>query len=230
MPRRLLRILALLVAIPLIIAFVIWRLSWMPPSWYRPAPASDAAAGRLGDLVEQRLIEEAHAIRAAAEPWGLRIREEQINAWLATRLPKWIAHEKNLDWPDTLGTPQVRLRPTGIEFAIPIGASASTGGRVAVVMFEPAMTDTMLSVKATGFALGRIGLWGSPLDRARDLAADSALAEMQVFETTVADLLGATATVEPVFQLADGRRVRLIDVQCGSGTLDLTFITEPPNR
>lgn len=159
------------------------------------------------------------------------MREEQINAWLATRLPKWIAHEKNLDWPETLGTPQVRLRTTGIEFAIPVGANASTGGgRVAVVMLELAMTDSMLSVKATGFALGRIGLWGSPLERARDLAAGSALADVQVFETTVAELLSATATVEPAFQLADGRRVRLIDVQCGTGSLDLTFITEPPNR
>jgi hypothetical protein len=71
------------------------------PSHYVPAEASSADVQRLGEAVENAVARELSKVRPAAadaaagqyasEPWELILSEEEVNAWLGSRLPQWLA-------------------------------------------------------------------------------------------------------------------------------------------
>src|SRR5690606_20368524 len=69
------------------------------PAWYELPEAIEPRMQAFADRVEMRMLEEATAERDADAPWGVRITDEQVNAWLAAKLRPWLAHEGDFDWP-----------------------------------------------------------------------------------------------------------------------------------
>jgi hypothetical protein len=63
----------------------------------------------MADRAEFRLVEEFQKIRQPEETWRLRIGDDAMNAWLATRLAAWLTHEHELTLPEEVSTPQVHV-------------------------------------------------------------------------------------------------------------------------
>lgn len=226
--RRVMQVLALLVVLVVGAVAVIWRMTWAHPAWYRPAAMSDTAAAQLAEAVENRIIEESHKVRQDAAPWTLRVRSEQVNAWLAARLPRWLIHEQDLQWPPQLGTPQVRLTRRGVDLALII--SPDHRPRAIVLHILPKVSDERLYLTFDRLSLGRIAMPGYTLDDLIELAGEFGAAEViQSQELAwVLDLLAGRVSLEPLAVLADDRRVRLIDVTLGDDFIDLKLQTLPP--
>ena len=185
----------------LLLAAVGWWLAGLTPRWYHPADPQDTAATHLGETAEYRLVEELQRIRPPEEAWRLRIPEDAVNAWLATRLRKWLSGQ-GVDWPEDLSPPQVRMSPAGIEVAL---SHNDLGNRIGRFRVRPVITGDQLTFEAPSLRLGRLPLplptaWVQPaleesLARAEDLAF-------------LATLLQGEA-IDAAMPLVDHRHVRL---------------------
>jgi hypothetical protein len=205
-------------------AAIAWRMTRLTPVWYAPPNAAEASVIDLADRVEYRLVQEAQQVRPVDDSWTLRIREEQINAWLSARLKKWIERERGSSWPDQLGTPQVRIEQDGLNVAIPLMSGESS--RFIVARINPEMDSGRLRVRLSSVALGRLSIPGAPLAilvNALGEALPALLPERKSADAL--DWLGSGEAIDPVFDLADDRRIRLIGVQLADGWIDLTART-----
>jgi len=226
------RALVVLLILVSVSAFVLWRLTHVPPTWYDP-PADTQKTRDLADRTEYRLVEEAQKIRPPDEQWTVRIREHQLNAWLATRLPQWIDRNVDNDWPDQLGTPQVRLTDAGIDVAIELitqhNGDAHSEHRFIIARLQPEVRRDQLSIRVTRVGAGRLLLPGDParhVDNVIDrLNRDDQLsAEVAAF---VNDLTGDGRQLDRDIDLADDRFVRIVAVQLRRGFMDVTLRTRP---
>lgn len=195
------------------------------PAWYRPPEPTDQQALALADQVEFRLLEEFQKVRPEPEPWKLRVREEHINAWLATKLRDWIESRPDLHWPENIDLPQVRFEPDGISLAVSIDAMGPA--KIVVTRIRPRFEDGELFATVEQFSLGRLNIPGEPVQRIADLvdrhAAD--FAGQEPVAQLLLRMLRGEERIDPVLELADSRRVRLTDIQLDTGSLVLTAQT-----
>jgi hypothetical protein len=211
---------ALIVAVTVSAGAVgLWRLTWMAPAWWAPLDPGDQQTARLAERVEYRLAEEAHKVRADPKPWWIEISQDQINAWLATRLPEWVAHTQGIQWPARIGSPQVSLDGGTVR----IGADIETDGgrRYVVVHLAPSIVDDELALTLDGMSVGRLWIPGSSVGTVLDrLGGPEAgqLLDDPALEPLVA-LLEGGRRVDPTLTLTDGRRVRVLDLRFRSEAL-----------
>ncbi|MDP6311529.1 MAG: hypothetical protein QF781_05145 [Phycisphaerales bacterium] len=194
-----------------------WWLAGLTPRWYQPTTATDAAASELGETAEYRLVEEFQKIRPEDDVWRLRIPEEAVNAWLATRLPQWLSGQ-GTQWPVDLTPPQIHITPTGIEVAI---ASDDFGSRIGRFQVRPIITNNQLAFESPTLRVGRLPLplptsWIHPtlqdaLAQAEDLAFLATLLQGDLIDAKV--------------PLVDHRHVRLHAITLESGTCVLQAST-----
>lgn len=209
-------------------AAALWHLSTLGPRWYAPPDPSDQTVVALADAVEYRLVEEAQKLRPAQDNrWTLRVRESQVNAWLAARLPKWIAHRHGQQWPSNLGTPQVRMEPVGVSVAVPVVEGA--GRQVLVARLVPQLAGGQMNVWIESVALGRIKLRGESMADLVQFLADHIpqLVENANVRPVIAALEQGDSFT-PEFDLSDGRRVRLLNFRLADGWIDFEVVTLPP--
>ena len=187
----------------LVFAAVGWWLAGLTPGWYQPVQPDNAAALALGETAEYRLVEEFQRIRPADDVWRLRIPEAAINAWLATRLREWLAGRGGV-WPQELGSPQVRITPTGIT----VGVSADAiGGRVGLLTLSPSIADGQLQLRPVG-GVGRLPI-GIPTRLVLPYIADEIDADNSI--AFIHTLLQGKSTPSTI-PLVDHRAVRLHSV------------------
>ncbi len=197
----------------------LWRLTWQTPTWWADPHPDREQTIVLADRVEYRLVEEAHKVRPDDERWQVRITDEQVNAWLATRLKAWVAHTHDLAWPARLGTPQIHFT----EGTVNVGVDFEDDGRPRYLVADvvPRVVDGRLSVVLEGAALGRLRTPGGSIrtlmETYRDVVPDGFLDEHKV--RRVVDLLTDTKRVDPTITLADGRRVRVVELVAREGEL-----------
>ncbi len=216
------------VVVVLVIAGVLglWRLTWQAPTWWAEPDSDHEQTIVLADRVEYRLAEEAHKIRPDDGRWWLRIKDEQVNAWLAIRLRAWLTHTHGLAWPAGLGTPQVHFT----DGAINVGLDFEDDGRrrYLVAALAPSLVDGRLAVVLDGVALGRLRIPGGSvrtlLDRYQSVAPAGFLDDPSV--RRVVDLLVDAKRIDPTITLADDRRVRIVDLIVGDGELILLCETK----
>jgi hypothetical protein len=218
------RVIVVVVVLALCGVALVWRLSRVPPAWYAPPPATDPIVVELADRAEYRLVQEAQKIREPDQDvWTLRIRQEQINAWLAARLRQWIEHEGER-WPQQLGTPQVSVTPDALSIALPLVGESTT--RYIVARIKPVIAHGKLRLELHRVALGRISLPGEPLANLLKTVADAAPDALDLPQiNTAIDWLRRRDAIDPVIDLADDRRVRILDLQLDDGWIDVTART-----
>jgi hypothetical protein len=221
--RRLLTGFLVFVLLSAALAAVLWSLLTTPPTWYRPPDPADGAVARLADQVEHRMLEEVHRIRPETERWTLRVRETHVNAWLAAKLPDWIAHEHGAAWPEDLGTPQIRFREGWVDLAVAV--STDDDRRTVVVRLEPTVEAARLHLRLARVGVGRLALPGRPITALLDRVAAAVAAVGEAGEPSWAELVDGESRPLPEVSLADDRVVRLIDVACRDGAIDLTWET-----
>jgi len=196
-----------------------WRLARLEPAWWPQDVVADEQTRTLADRVEFRIAEEVHRIRPDADPWRLRVRDDHVNAWLASRLPEWLAHSENVEWPSQLGTPRVRFGEGGVT----IGLSFDDHGRRRYVVadLEPRIVDGRLSLALNGVTIGRLWIPGASIqtliEHYRDVVPEGFIDDPAI--RRIIDLLVEEQRFEPSFDLTDGRKVRLIDVVAGDGEM-----------
>lgn len=184
-----------------------------PPAWWDPIVPGDAAAADRAEDFEQGCVGEIHRVRERADPWAIRIREADVNAWLGVRLGMWCRH---VGVPE-IGPAQVRFGEGTIEIALDAPGLPS----VAVARFAPRVEAGRLLAGLEGTALGRLPL--TALSR----PAFAAVAETLLGadgDVGVAARLLADEAIDPTFELADGRMLRIRDVEVREGELVVEFV------
>lgn len=222
---RVKRLLAVLCVLVLVGIAALWGLTRMTPHWYEPPNPTDEEVLELADRVEFRLLEEFQRIRPDPEPWKLRVRENQLNAWLATKLQDWIAHKESLIWPEDLDMPQIRFEPDGISLAVAVESLGPS--KIIVTRMMPRFEGGELLVTVNRFSLGRLNIPGKPAERIAGLIDE--YASSAEIDDPVAFLflrmLRGDEHIDPVLNLADSRRVRLTNLELENGSVILTAKT-----
>ena len=230
MVRRWRGVLAAIIILGVGVGFVIWRLMDVAPSWYAPPNAADQSVIDLADRVEYRLVQETQRIRPAQDDrWSLRITDAQINAWLSARLSKWIMHQTGSPWPAEVGTPQVNFSPRGISITLPLMHELKT--RYVTVRVKPTIQSGTLRLELQRVAIGRVGLPGEAVANLLQTIAESAPGAMDhpQIKTTL-DWLDRREHIDPVLELEDGRRIRLLNIRLDHGSVDVTAQTLPRDQ
>jgi len=138
----------------LLLAAVGWWLAGLTPAWYHPADPHDAAATQLGETAEYRLVEELQRIRPAETIWRLRVPEDAVNAWLATRLPQWLSGQ-GVQWPEDLAPPHIHITSAGIEVAI---SNDDLGSRIGRFRVRPVIRGDQITLESPTLRIGRCPL------------------------------------------------------------------------
>lgn len=200
-------------------AVVVWELSWQKPDWWAPPEAGDERVAEVAQQIEYSLIEQAHTVRAEDELWSVRVHDRHINAWLASRLPSWLAHSQELDWPGGFGQPQVRFEPGGVTVAIELAGNGRQ--RFVAVRLVPTIAADQLRLVVDQVSLGKLTLPGKPIGevmaRLKE-AAPSGFVDDPDIQVAMQWLLEGRS-LDPVARLADGRTVRLVAVLCEEGAV-----------
>lgn len=190
-----------------------------PPAWFKP-PASNEASRERGWTVERRLAEEFSRIRAEQPTWSLRVREEDLNLWLAERLRPWVEHRGA--WPESVGRVQVRLAEGRVSLAIEL----KDLGSVAVLEAAPVASkeDGSVTLRWTSAGFGRLRLpW--PDAGVRNAVLDRLTGGREEHAAFAEVLEGLT--IPGSIDLGDGRRVSLLDAEVGDGEAILDLVTAP---
>ena len=212
------------------------------PSWWRSLRRDDPALIALGERVENEIVNRLYRNRAdpaapaptrpwRSDPWTIEVRASEANAWLNSRLPKWLANQKDdFRWPRDVAGIQVAFEPSLIR----VGAKVSTGGRDQVLSatLEPRLeSDGRLYMPATWLNLGRLSVpaeW--VLQHAQKDATQYIPRDLRALPETQ-DLIAAFAGNQParsstLINLGDGRAVRILRLDPHNGTLRITCQTE----
>ncbi|NOG52878.1 MAG: hypothetical protein HND57_00875 [Planctomycetes bacterium] len=208
-----------------------WSKAAARPEWWALPTQDVRVQASVASDVENSVVTALHEHRGSSESdqeWTLRLTEQEANAWLSTRLPKWSANQ----FPDspvgdgTIGLVQVRFEPDLIRLGVQIYFGSSDhnpsitevgdgtsvpaepepdGGHIISVCIRPEMVSDgdKMTVAIEDFMIGRLSL---PASQAFSMIGDL-LADIQDVESAVS---GAPFT--PMIRLVDDRAVRLLDV------------------
>ena len=145
-------------------------------------------------------------VRPAGEEWAIAIDPADINAWLATRLPKWIEHDPTL--ADL--TPITALRIASTTDALQV--EQPYGPFIASLAFTPSIEDERIAVSIATPRIGRLPIPG--------LASELTIALQS-------HLAASSPHAIARFRLADDRRIEVREISCKPGRIALLFATLP---
>lgn len=182
-----------------------------------------AAAGPDTDRAAARLVTKAAALGAALRrdgPWGMALTDTEVNAWLATDLPR--NHARLL--PRGLSEPRVRFRPHRVEVAIRTGSGLFS--TVVWCDLRVALRGVnQLGITAEAAAAGAVPLPGGPVlaELGRRLAAAGAVTELRRLD-------GRTVLVVyiPAIRGGSGPEGRLDSLRIDAGELVVAGTTSAP--
>ena len=205
-PKRIVRVVKyILPGIALLCVVSIWN----SPFWWDPADSDDADALERASVFEQQISSRVHRIRTEPEPWGFKVDETMVNEWLATRLPRWIEHDEDLQWPPGIHQVQIHFAPGIVEVA-----GQGTAGLVWHARFGIEMQDGQLSFTPISAGVGSMPIFGAGFDGLLNVVPEGVVNEEGVI------------TVPGEIPLVDGRTLRLEDIEASSGGLAVLFLTE----
>ncbi|MCH2135246.1 MAG: hypothetical protein MK101_01540 [Phycisphaerales bacterium] len=197
-------ILVLIIAVAALLAAG-WFTAGMTPSWYAPPAATNKQIEQASERLEFRLQEALHKIRPDGASWVLRLSDDVINQWLATRLQSWLRGQK-IEWPDGIGVPQVRCRSGVIEVAAPL---SDLGDRVGRVDLRPVIEGDTVRLQPGLCGVGRLPL---PIPTS-----------LMVSELADLPLVGSPTSA--LLELIDRRHVRIVSIRPSAGGLDVDLVT-----
>ena len=215
--------------------FFLWYQARSAPKWYQPADPDAPEVAALAERVEYGLVEAYHKIRPEGDPWQVKVRDEEVNAWLATRMPEWIAHDEQTEWPSEFGTPQIDIGPEGINVAVEV--QLGDRKQVLVSRLTPQFSDGQMQFKIDRVGLGRLAIPGVAATKLLNMVDE--IAPGGVLDADIAQKLMSKAGgmggmsdadgLSPDLELGDGRIVELLNMRLQDGAIDLTNRTLLPN-
>jgi len=189
-------------------------LALIPPA-ARPALPGDALA--RGEALEQALVAAVTKVRdPAGETWAIAIDPADVNAWLATRLPKWIEHDPSLAPFARATTLRISAADGALIVDAPVGPEVL--GLVGTLRLPLALEDSPDARLIVDIGAAHIGLLPVPVSDAGWEAAGVLSNELARFEAWYP---------ERRFRLADGRCVAVRAISCEDGRIKIRFATLP---
>lgn len=169
------------------------------------------------------------------KPWTVGLKSAEANAWLNTRLQKWLENQNKagFKWPRELDEIRVEFDHQRIY----VGARIRSAGQdqvLSAVLAPEFREDGSLWIPAEVVTLGRLGVpakWvlGSASSEPIGSAVTNvpeAIANMPQTRVVLAAFAGQNAVMrEPTIRLGDGRRVRVLALQSKDGRLLITCQT-----
>lgn len=208
---------------------VAW-MTTMRPSWWPQLDAESAPTVDLAERVEHGVVRVCSQVRPDADGndpyasavWTLRMTEDEANAWLAARLPRWIeSRQGEWPWVRSIGRVRVRFEPDGLRIGAEMLAEA-TGGDMRVMSVKGALAVDdagKVLVSNASVSVGRVTVPAGAIEMLMpDLAREQGI------------LLRALAGKGPLLEraelkLEDGRRVRVVGVRVSGGAIELDCVT-----
>ncbi|MEO0483472.1 MAG: hypothetical protein AAF138_07580 [Planctomycetota bacterium] len=217
------------------------------PTWWGSGPASTVTqldAERTGEAIEHGITRVLYSSSRPTDPawggsdgtwrsvpWGVTLEAADANAWLATRLPKWMASGSDpMPWPDDASPPRIAFEEgvlrLGVEFA------TEHGERVFSATVRPYVgVDGGLWLPAETLHVGRVPIPASWLLNRAEAERHEFVPEEWADRPETRALFDIFAGVrpvlyDPVFRLDGGRRVRVLGVSSEGGRVLVTCRTE----
>lgn len=215
--RRILVACVTLLALPVVVALSAWALLRSEPSYWRPPDATAPRVRQAAQDVEGFVTTQTTAVRPAADPWAIELSEDQANAWLASRLPRWLANQDaDPRIAQTFPRVMVRFASDRIELA----AEVSLGGKSqvfrAVFVPQAANEGQAVRLKLAALYAGRLRL---PVETVIGQLASRSGEDPAVIRR-------ALEGVELRLPLADKREVKVVGVELHKGRLVLVCVTK----
>ena len=209
------------VSLLVIVVVVVLILANGVPTIHDPPSADDPVAIEVSNVFEQNFASEVTRVRPDQEPWGVRVREADLNAWLWTRLPAWVAH--------TAGTSAFGAEPMLQAHISPDRIRLSTDSFV--IAFEARVLEQRVKIRpAAGSSIGRLPLPSVVFDRFIESMPLSRLGESLVEGSLgESDPEAEAGDLPNRFELHDGRRIELLEIQLDEGEVVLVFRTLGPD-
>lgn len=211
-----------------------WLMARQTPVWWRSLNPDDPQVRALGETIENALVNELHKAdrpgeRSGAawrsEDWGFFVAAGDANAWLSTRLDAWLENRlEGFDFPDEITEVQAEFNDGFVR----LGARVTRGDSRTVISarLRPEIrADGSLWLAVDGVHIGRLPVpvgWVLGEGRLKSFAGEDA-----DLEELLRAFAGRSPLMrEPVIELGDGRRVRLLTLAATRGRLEVTCRTE----
>ncbi|MCC6320678.1 MAG: hypothetical protein IT438_04485 [Phycisphaerales bacterium] len=253
-PRRLL-VAAVFIVIALLTAgaLVALALTQERPTWWRQIDPASPDTLSVAHAVENGMATaltqvrpEAPAAPAGSEPWKVFITTDQANAWLSARLRGWLEDQaaregagvgggRGVKWPAEVGTPQVSFERGIIRIGAMVERSTTSGGprlqALSAVLRPDVRADGSFWCTASSVSIGRLPVPASWVLKPRASGLSSPAATSQSVPSQFSRVMDALAGRGPllgsaIIRLADGRRVRILELDPQPGRLVITCRTE----
>ncbi len=198
-----------------------------------PGPASSTAAepATAQSAIERgRAVEEAISrLLSSATPGTVTrtaLYERDANAWLETRLPRWLEAEET-PWPDEVSS--LRVRATEGRMQLAVRVTTEGWSRVVTLTIEPSLDEQgRLWAPAQALHVGRLrlplALILGEIETSTRLPAQWRDDPRTRFAVSV--FAGESPLVESPVVRIDDRRLRLTELECVSGRFDLAYEVE----
>ncbi len=198
-----------------------WLVLGAPPGWVPPDPQNPQTL-QLAQRVENFVTTQTTRVRGHEQPWSIELSQEQANAWLAARLPMWLANQSVDEKFIRAATPaMVHLGDGQVEWAL----RTDWAGRPLVLRarFEPvqAAESSPAGLKLTAIYAGRMPI-------PRDLLAGQL--RRYVNPGDADRFLRAMDNLALRLTLADGRSVQVQSLTLKPGAVVLTCRTLGPGQ
>jgi hypothetical protein len=174
---------------------VLAALARRAPAWWQPTARDAPGALDAARTLEQGIASVTTRVRGpGAQPWTVRVRTADVNAWLGARLPQWLEHDRSLPWPEGVRAVQSAVDPGGFALA------ADWNGFVVSTRWtiEPGDRGQPATLRAAGTSVGSL-----PIPFAAGVGA------------WFVPELGRPLPLES--RLGDGRSVRIVDAEFADG-------------
>jgi hypothetical protein len=223
-------VVSVLVASVLVVLSI--SLTRLSPLWWRTIQASDPATIVAAETIENDVVNVVYAVRGEqADVWAVAFRAPAANAWLNTRFAQWLANaDAEFEWPEEISDLQVEFDDGLIHIGVLLRADERS--QVLSVSLRPEIrADGSLWVRVESAFVGRLPIpAGWIVDRAGEHWPEVLPTRLHELPET-AHLLAALAGdgplhSDPVLDLGDGRRVRLLGLAPERGQLRITCRTE----
>ncbi|MBI1371915.1 MAG: hypothetical protein GC159_04030 [Phycisphaera sp.] len=204
-----------LLLIAVLVAFIVWRMWTSVPEWWAPADAADPNVQQTAQVIEQHVTSETTRVRPADDTWELMVTQDEANAWLASRAPKWLANQgAQKELTDKLRRTMVVLKPDRVEFAVQ-GLMPDKNQVLSATYTPTDPIDGVAAFRLTGIHSGQLPL---PVDTVLDRVA----AADRKFDAKARSMI---ETLPLSIPLGDGRVAQCENVELGDGTIKLTCRT-----
>lgn len=203
---------------------VLWLLASGKPRYYRQIDPQDPVALRQAEQFEQKVSSQATRVRPPEdETWQMQLDQSQVNDWLATRLPQWLANQ---------GVNTSELAPLNhlmvgfVDGHIELAAEAEALGIDSVLRLIYAPRDNgphqPVTLELQSIRSGHLPL---PKDTVLQQLVDSSPAEQREQMSEARKMI---ETVDLTLPLQDGRTVSIVGMEFNDTGVLLTCRTQRP--